>query len=777
MQVANYDSDSELSGLSTGTHLMWRQLHGMLYRRVLMLKRTPAMWTRMLTTYVIGLGISILLGVLIGRDNLNPTPVTFKDLPQHNAEPNYAIIAPSDLPNSWKMLAAKVNMNLGKYLEEDFGRIPVSHLFESTTAFNQWIYEKTEKETIYLVLGVDFTNESIVLSYNDTQSQTMTTLLLQVYRALWEAQDLGKLDFRHASINRQLIKLLDQIFSLLIMISLMGYFSVLARVTTDDVKSPRRSYLVGCGLKLPIFWLANFIVDYVIWMILFFVTFIVFKFGLDQPSYNLYPGFIIWSFMIGGISIILFTYVLSFICTDPETSSILVMLISLFAILILNIITVLLNGKGDDILPWIMCWIPLTNLFTSITNAGSLAQNEMTIHFNKLWSLVTLKPFLIGHLANIPIYVVGIWLIEFLQNLISTKIAQLHFRKYLPSIVTPKITEEAISIGREAQDMTKDFAIRVCNVSRVFIDETDKPIVAVNNVSLGIKHGTLFGFLGANGAGKTTLMKMITGEIPPSSGTVNVDGHVAICPQFNTHLTNEMTIEEHFTFFGHIFGLTLERVSRKQDEFVRELMLEEHLGKQMKNLSGGNARKLAIAIALLSRAHVVLLDEPTSSLDPLARHAAQRLINSFRGHKTIMLCTHLLSEAEELCDSISIMLKGSIFVVGAASYLSAKFGTEWRLDVLFFKPTDDRFALFLRSQIPSARLIIHRAANEIYAIPSSAIPMVGLFRLMDEAIANPDLAVKFFTASSATLEKVFMELVMRSEVAEQTVIAPHTVVP
>jgi ABC-type multidrug transport system ATPase subunit len=777
MQVTNNDSESEASEIPTGTHLLWRQLQGMLYRRAVMLKRTPAIWTRMLATYAVGLAISIIIGVLIGRNNLDPDPLSFKDLPQQSGEPNYAIVVPPDLPDAWKTLAGKVNANLGKHLEADLGRKPVSHSFESTAEFNQWMHEKIGKEPIYLVLGVDFTGESIFVSYNFTDGYPSTTVILQVYRTVWEAEDFGQLDIRHASINRQLIRLLDQILPLFIMISLMGYFSVLARVTTDDVKSARRSYLVGCGLKLPIFWLSNFIVDYVIWLVLFFITFMVFRFGLDQPSYNFYPGFIVWSFIIGGISVILFTYVLSFICTDPETSSTVVMLISLFAVLILNIITALLDGKGEDVLPWIMCWIPLTNLFTSLTNAGALAQTEVTTPFDKLWSQVTLKPLLIGDLVNIPLYIFAIWLIEFLRNLISAKIAKLHFRKHLPSIATPEITEEAIAAGREAQDMTKDFAIRVCNVSRVFIDETGKPIVAVNNVSLGIKHGALFGFLGANGAGKTTLMKMMTGEIPPSSGIVKVDGRVAICPQFNSHLTNEMTIEEHFTFFGHIFGLEQEKVIQEQDRFVRELMLDDHLGKQMKNLSGGNARKLAIAITLLSRARVALLDEPTSSLDPLARHAAQRLINSFRGRKTMMLCTHLLSEAEELCDSISIMLKGSIFVVGAASYLSAKFGTEWRLDVLFSKPTDGRFAAFLNSQIPSARLVIHRPSNEIYSIPSSAIPMVGLFRLMDGAIANPDLAVRYFTASSATLEKVFMELVMRSEAAEQAAIAPDAALP
>jgi ABC-type multidrug transport system ATPase subunit len=117
-----------------------------------------------------------------------------------------------------------------------------------------------------------------------------------------------------------------------------------------------------------------------------------------------------------------------------------------------------------------------------------------------------------------------------------------------------------------------------------------------------------------------------------------------------------------------------------------------------------------------------------------------------------MLCTHLLTEAEELCDAISIMLKGSIYVVGTPSALAAKFGTEWRLDVLFSTPTHGQFYNFLRSQIPSTRIVIHRPSNQI---------------LMDTVIANPEFGVRFFTVSSATLEKVFMELALQSEAIQQ----------
>jgi ABC-type multidrug transport system ATPase subunit len=118
-------------------------------------------------------------------------------------------------------------------------------------------------------------------------------------------------------------------------------------------------------------------------------------------------------------------------------------------------------------------------------------------------------------------------------------------------------------------------------------------------------------------------MKMIIGEVRPSEGSIAVDGGVAICPQFDSYLASEMTIAEHLKFFSYIDGREPEQTAAICEAFIRDLMLEEPINKQMRNLSGGNARKLAIAIALMSPASVVLLDEPTSSLDPLARHAAQ----------------------------------------------------------------------------------------------------------------------------------------------------------
>jgi ABC-type multidrug transport system ATPase subunit len=308
-------------------------------------------------------------------------------------------------------------------------------------------------------------------------------------------------------------------------------------------------------------------------------------------------------------------------------------------------------------------------------------------------------------------------------------------------------------------------------VSRLFFTNADAPVAAVNNVSLGVKEGSLFGFFGANGAGKSTLIKMITGEIPTSAGVIEIMGQpsgscpglISSCPQFNDHLTDEMTVDEHLKLFSMIFGV--DNDGEISEQLIADLDLTEHRSKPVKELSGGNARKVALAIALLAPSRVVLLDEPTSSLDPMIRRKVHQLINAERGRRTFLLCTHLLGEAEDLCDTISIMIRGSIFTVGAPQELADTYGRDWRLETLLVddsRETEDKVHAFVMERFARAWLETGRPHNRTYAIPVEDAEIADVFRAMKQAVTD-DVGVRFFTCSASTLEKVFLELVSRSE--------------
>ena len=179
-------------------------------------------------------------------------------------------------------------------------------------------------------------------------------------------------------------------------------------------------------------------------------------------------------------------------------------------------------------------------------------------------------------------------------------------------------------------------------------------------------------------------------------------------------------------------------------------------------------RKLAIALAFFSPANRILLDEPTSSLDPVARHCVHELILSYRGKKTFMLCTHLLNEAEMLCDVITIMIKGCVYTFGTPQYLSQKFGTEYKVDVMLDDDSDESYEkcdAFFQRAVPSAELTISRPKARIYTIPASSITLPDVFEVMGEG-KRGDNGFCYYTCSSSSLERVFMEIVRLSESQE-----------
>ena len=195
---------------------------------------------------------------------------------------------------------------------------------------------------------------------------------------------------------------------------------------------------------------------------------------------------------------------------------------------------------------------------------------------------------------------------------------------------------------------------------------------ALDNVSLSINEGELFGLLGVNGAGKTTLIKILSGLAKKSGGDAIVDGHslkemdqikqiIALSPQ-ETSVAMNLTVKENLEFFQSIYDI-------KDDEYLKSIInafkLEEVLNKRAKTLSGGWQRRLSIAIALISKPKIIFLDEPTLGLDVIARRELWKIIKSLKRKMTIILTSHYLEEIEALCDRVAIMSKGHLLEIGS----------------------------------------------------------------------------------------------------------------
>jgi lipooligosaccharide transport system ATP-binding protein len=211
---------------------------------------------------------------------------------------------------------------------------------------------------------------------------------------------------------------------------------------------------------------------------------------------------------------------------------------------------------------------------------------------------------------------------------------------------------------------------------------------AVDAVDFDVAVGESFGFLGPNGAGKTSTMRMIGCTSPISEGTLEVMGmdpgthgpeiraRIGVVPQQDT-LDNELTVRENLVIYGRYFGLSRTDVGRRADELLEFAQLTERGNDQVEHMSGGMKRRLTIARSLINEPTLLLLDEPTTGLDPQARHLLwDRLYRLKQRGVTLVLTTHYMDEAEQLCDRLVVMDKARIVAEGSPRELIERYSTR-----------------------------------------------------------------------------------------------------
>ncbi len=212
--------------------------------------------------------------------------------------------------------------------------------------------------------------------------------------------------------------------------------------------------------------------------------------------------------------------------------------------------------------------------------------------------------------------------------------------------------------------------------------------VAVDAIDFDVAPAESFGFLGPNGAGKTSTMRMIGCVSPISSGTLTVMGldpathgsqiraSIGVVPQQDT-LDTELTVRENLSIYGRYFGLSRAQVASRADELLEFTQLTERANDQVEPLSGGMKRRLTIARSLINEPTVLLLDEPTTGLDPQARHLVwDRLYRLKQRGVTLVLTTHYMDEAEQLCDRLVVMDKARIVAEGSPRALIEQYSTK-----------------------------------------------------------------------------------------------------
>ncbi|KAF7819038.1 ABC transporter A family member 1 isoform X1 [Senna tora] len=494
-------------------------------------------------------------------------------------------------------------------------------------------------------------------------------------------------------------------------------------VKEREVKAKHQQLI--SGVSILSYWASIFIWDFVSFLFpTSFAVVLFYIFGLDQfvggPS--LLPTILM--FLEYGLAIASSTYCLTFFFSDHTMAQNVVLLVHFFTGLILMVIS------------FIMGLIPST------MSANSFLKNFFRISpgfcfADGLASLALLRQGMKDKTSdavfdwNVSGASICYLAVEsfsyFLLTLMieafpSLKLTPFMIKRWWGNIIprnTPSYLENLLESSSETGglDLVEDVDVKternrvlsgsldnaiiyLCNLRKVYPEgKHHGQKVAVDSLTFSVQEGECFGFLGTNGAGKTTTLFMLCGEESPSDGTACIFGkdirshpkaarqHIGYCPQFDA-LLEYLTVQEHLELYARIKGVPNYMIDNVVMEKLEEFDLLKHANKPSFSLSGGNKRKLSVAIAMIGDPPIVILDEPSTGMDPIAKRFMWDVISRIstrRGKTAVILTTHSMNEAQALCTRIGIMVGGRLRCIGSPQHLKTRFGNHLELEV---KPTE-----------------------------------------------------------------------------------------
>ncbi|TYZ68281.1 hypothetical protein PybrP1_002937 [[Pythium] brassicae (nom. inval.)] len=453
------------------------------------------------------------------------------------------------------------------------------------------------------------------------------------------------------------------------------------------------------GVSLPAFWLANYIWDMATYMIPFTAAVVLIR-AFDVSAFTgngcttctsaTFPAVILLFFLF-GLAICPFTYCMSYLFKEHAASQTYTIIANFILGVVLMVVSFILDviessKAANKVLKFFWRLSPLYNLGSGLLNQSL---QEITSNFG-----LTSKPtspfdmdvmgwemlYLALDAALFTSVAIGI---DFLLSFPKIKAAV--FKD--PHLVDEPYEEDE-DVKREAERVLSGGAdgdaVKLERVRKVYKGNK----VAVRNLSFGLPKGECFGYLGINGAGKTTTMKMLTGDIIPTTGRGTLGGFdilsqqievrrlIGYCPQFDA-LFELLSVREHLELFARIKGVSSRELRAVVDDLMHQMNLDDFEHKLAGTLSGGNKRKLSVAIAMIGSPPIIFLDEPSTGMDPVSRRFMWNVIadmSTARKESTIILTTHSMEECEALCTRVGIMVGGRLRCLGSVQHLKHRFG-------------------------------------------------------------------------------------------------------
>ncbi|XP_017444478.1 ATP-binding cassette, sub-family A (ABC1), member 15 isoform X1 [Rattus norvegicus] len=318
----------------------------------------------------------------------------------------------------------------------------------------------------------------------------------------------------------------------------------------------------------------------------------------------------------------------------------------------------------------------------------------------------------------------------------------------------------------EPTDLTA--GIQIKHLHKVF-QENNITKVAINDLSLNVYEGQITVLLGHNGAGKSTTLSILSGLYPPTSGEAYVHGEdisqhmdqirnfLGLCPQQNL-LFDHLTVSEHLYFYCRVKGVPQNMCLEETNNMLSAFNLTEKRDAFSKSLSGGMKRKLAIIIALIGGSKVVILDEPTSGMDPASRRSTWDVVQTYKQNRTILLTTHYMDEADMLGDRIAIMVQGTLRCCGSSVFLKRLYGVGSHIVMVKEPVCDvDEISKLIHYYIPTATLKTNVGNELSFILPKEYThKFEALLTALEENQEN--LGISSFGMSITTMEEVFLRV-------------------
>ncbi|ESO05673.1 hypothetical protein HELRODRAFT_156842 [Helobdella robusta] len=544
------------------------------------------------------------------------------------------------------------------------------------------------------------------------------------------------------------------------------------------------------GLNSTLYWISNFVWDTLMFLsicLIFILIFIIFNAKEFVSKQNMLTFTILT--LTYGWAVIPLTYFFIWIFTDSNTGYIFLSGVYFLFGLVPTIVTFVIDfiptdEDWSDFFQTLFIFIPQFCLSRGLIemssnyinyNAKVMLFGEDSVKYTNPIAFHAVGKFICSLFIFGCLSLTSFLVAEFLSHK-NSSCKNDKFR--LGARLVTNSTDEDV-LNEEKRIFSEPLSNNVLAVTnlikyyqhRSLFRKNSNSILAVNNVTFGVLQRECFGLLGINGAGKSTLFKMLTGDIHPSAGNIFLRGSnfskntqkaqnlFGYCPQFDA-ICNLMTVKEHLVHFSKLRGAPSENVKLICEWAYLNLDLLAYKDTLAMHLSGGNKRKLSIALALIGNPDVVYLDEPTAGIDPKARkYVWESIVGTVRAGHSVVLTSHSLEECEFLCNRLTIMVSGELKCIGTIQHLKNKFNEGYTIDVKLKEivNVDENFKRitdFILKSFPETKLLERHLNFAKFRLPASFNDLSFIFKVLSQAKSMS--LIDDFSINQTKLEQIFM---------------------